>query len=180
MVDWSLASSPLSVRIGHGRVLGKNTGNGPVEEVRVVDKSLGVEGMVIQDQRTVVSETTADTPDDEVDNPEVGQSDSHVEVLDGELTDEEETKKDTSLSTSSVVGPVEVGLVSRSSDHAQIVLREPAGKNGEVMSGLGGPLELALFKDVLRDTESDKFTILDVVGGLGIDTSSHSVIVGIL
>ena len=180
MVDWSLTSSPLAVRIGHGRVLGKNTGDSPVEEVGVVDESLGVEGMVIENQRTVVSETTADTPDNEVTDPAVGQPASHVEVLDGELANDGEAKKDTSLSTSSIVGPVEIRLVGGSSDHAEIVSREPALQNVDIMHGLGGPLELALFKGVFRDTETDEFTILNVVTDLGVDSSSDSVIVGVL
>ena len=180
MVDWSLASSPLSVRIRDRRVLGEDAGDGPVEQIGVVDQSLGVEGMVIEDKWAVVTETTADTSNNEVADPSVGQPASHVEILDGKLADDGETEEDTSLSSRGVVGPVEVRLVSRSGDHAEIVLREPAGKHGEIVSSLGSPLELSFLKNMFRHTEANKLTILNVIRGLGVDTSSHSVIIGIL
>ena len=72
MVDWSLASSPLSVRVGHGRVLWEDAGNRPVEQVWVVDQRLVVEGVIVHHQRTVIAETTSDTPNDEVADPSVG------------------------------------------------------------------------------------------------------------
>ena len=71
MVDWSLTSSPLSVRIGNGWVLGEHAADGPVEQVGVIDQSLGVEGMVIEDQGAVMAETTADTPNNEVADPAI-------------------------------------------------------------------------------------------------------------
>ena len=55
MVDWSLASSPFSVRVGHGRVLGQDAGNRPVEQVWVVDESLVVEGVIVHHQGSVVA-----------------------------------------------------------------------------------------------------------------------------
>ena len=61
VIDWSLASSPLAVRIGHRRVLWEDTSDGPVEEVRMVDQSLGVEGVIVEDQGLVVPETASNT-----------------------------------------------------------------------------------------------------------------------
>ena len=61
VIDWSLTSSPLAVRIGHRRVLWEDTSNGPVEEVRMVDQSLGVEGVIVEDQGLVVPETASNT-----------------------------------------------------------------------------------------------------------------------
>ena len=61
VVDRGLASSPLAVRIGHGRVLWEDTSDGPVEEVRMVDQRLLVEGVIVEDQRLVVPETASDT-----------------------------------------------------------------------------------------------------------------------
>ena len=61
VIDWSLASSPLAVRIGHRRVLWEDTSDGPVEEVRMVDQRLLVEGVIVEDQRLVVPETASDT-----------------------------------------------------------------------------------------------------------------------
>ena len=69
MVDWSLASSPLSVRIGHGRVLWEDAGNRPVEQVWVVDKSLVVEGVIVHHNWAVITETTSNTPKDEEADP---------------------------------------------------------------------------------------------------------------
>ena len=180
MVDWSLASSPLSVRIGHRRVLGEDAGDGPVEQIGVVDQSLGVEGMVIEDKWAVVTETTADTSNNEVADPSVGQPASHVEILDGKLADDGETEEDTSLSSRGVIGPVEIRLVSRSGDHAEIVSGEPALEHVDVVQGLGSPFELSLLKGVFRDTEANKLTILNVVRDLGVDSSSNSVIIGVL
>lgn len=71
-------------------------------------------------------------------------------------------------------------MVSRSSDHAKIILGEPALEDVHVVEGLGSPLELSFLKGVFRDTETDKFSIFDVVGDLGINSSSDSVIISIL
>ena len=48
------------------------------------------------------------------------------------------------------------------------------------MDSLGSPFELTFLKGVFRDTETDKFSIFDVVGDLGINSSSDSVIISIL
>ena len=92
VIDRSLASSPLAVCIGHRRVLWENTSDGPVEEVRMVDQRLGVEGVIVEDQGTVVSETASNASNNEVTDPAVGKPAPHVEVLDGELTDDSEAE----------------------------------------------------------------------------------------
>ena len=61
VIDWSLASSPLAVRIGHRRVLWEDTSDGPVVKVRVVNQRLLVPGVIVEDQGTVVSETASNT-----------------------------------------------------------------------------------------------------------------------
>ena len=61
VIDWSLASSPLAVRIRHRWVLWEDTSDGPVEEVRMVDQSLSVEGVIVEDQGLVVPETASNT-----------------------------------------------------------------------------------------------------------------------
>ena len=48
------------------------------------------------------------------------------------------------------------------------------------MYSLRSPLELSLFEGVFGNTEANKFTVLDVISNLGVDSSSHSVIVGVL
>lgn len=180
VVDRGLSSSPLSVRVGHGRVLWNHSQEGPVEQIRVVQQSLCVELMVPQDHGAVLAETTADTADNEEHNPAVSQPAADVEVLDWELSDHSETKEDTKLSSGSVVGPVEVGFVAGTGDHREIVAREPALKDLLVVESFGSPLELSLLQGVFRDTEANQLTILHVVGGLGVDSSSHFVIVRVL
>ena len=180
MVDGSLSGSPLSVRVGHGRVLGDHSEQGPVEQIGVVQQCLGVELVVPHHHGAVCFETTADTADDEEHNPTVGQPATNVEVLDRELTDDSKAEKDTKLSAGSVVSPVEIRLVAWASDHGQIVAGEPALENLLIVEGLGGPLELSLLKGVFGDTEADQLTVLNVVGSLGVDSTSHFVIIGVL
>ena len=180
VIDWSLASSPLTVRIGHGWVLGKNAADRPVEQIWVVHQSLGVEGVIVQHNGSIAAETAADTPNDEVADPAVGQPAPHVEVFDGELADDGESEEDTKLCPGGVVRPVEVRLVGGSRDHAQIVSGEPALKHGEVVLSLCSQLKLTLFQDVLTNTEADKFTILNVFRSLGVDSSPLAIIIGVL
>ena len=151
-----------------------------MEEVRVVDQSLGVEGVVIQDDGPVVTKTTADTPDDEPADPSVGEPAANVEILDGELADDGKAEENAELGTRSVVSPVKVGLVGGAGDHGEITLGEPALEHVHVMKGLLRPLELTLLEEVLRDTEANKFTVLDVVRDLRVHGSTHAVIIGIL
>jgi len=149
MVDWSLASSPLSVRVGHGWVLGQDAGNRPVEQVWVVHERLVVEGMIVHHDGAVVAQATADTTNYEEADPSVGQPASNVEILDGKLADHGQAEKHANLSPRRVRGPVEVGLVSRSSDLREVILWEPACENCKVVLGLGCPLELSLLERVL-------------------------------
>ena len=180
VIDWSLASSPLTVRIGHGWVLGKNAADRPVEQIWVVHQSLGVEGMIVQDNGSIAAETAADTPNDEVADPAISQPAPHIEVFDGELANDGESEEDTKLCPGGVVRPVEVRLVGGSRDHAQIVSGEPALKHSEVVLSLCSQLKLTLFQDVLTNTEADKFTILNVFRSLGVDSSPLAIIIGVL
>jgi len=86
MEDGLLASHPLAMSIRHRGVSGKNASDVPVEQVGVVSKRLGVESMVVQNDRSVMTETTANTTDNEVHDPGVGKSYTHVEVLNWEFT----------------------------------------------------------------------------------------------
>ena len=125
MVDWVLSGLPLAVGIWDWWVLWKNTGQGPAHQVWVVSQSLGVEGVVIQHQWTVVSETTARASDDVVNDPEVGESATSIEVLDWELTNGEETKNNSELGSGGVVGEVEVRLVGWSGHFLHFSFWEP-------------------------------------------------------
>ena len=108
MVSWILTHSPFAVSIGNGWILWKDASECPVEQIWVVDKSLGVESVIVHDKRTVVTETTTNTSDQEVAHPTVCKPATNVEVLDWKLTDDGKSKNDASLSTSSIVGPVPV------------------------------------------------------------------------
>lgn len=180
VVDWRLASSPLAVRVGHGWVLGQHAADRPVEQVGVVHQCLGVERVIVEHYGSVCTQATADTPNNEVHDPAVGQQAPSVKVLDGQLANHGETKNHADLGPCRIVGPVEVRLVGGASDHTEIVSGEPALQHSKVVLGLRSQFELTLFKDVLADTEADKFAILDVIGGLGIDTSPLAVIVSVL
>ena len=180
VIDRLLSSSPLSVRVGHGRVLGNHAKERPVEQIGVVQQGLHVELVVPQDKGAIVAKTTADTADDEEHNPAVSQPAAHVEVLDGELTDHGKAEKDAKLGASSIVRPVEVRLVAWASNDRKIVSGEPALEDLLIMEGLGSPLELSLLKGVFRDTEADQLTVLNVVGGLGVDSASDFIVIGVL
>ena len=149
VIDWRLSCAPLAVRIRYRRVARKHTGDGPVEEVRIVHESLSVEGVVIKDNGSIMLETTADTSHDEPHDPGVCEPASHGEALDRQLTDETKTEEYAKLSTRCVVSPVEIGLVGGASDHGEITSGEPALQNVKIVHGLGSPLELTLLKGVL-------------------------------
>ena len=71
-------------------------------------------------------------------------------------------------------------MVGRAYDHVEVATGEPALEDVEVVEGFGSPLELTLLENVLTNTETDKLTILNVVGELRVDSSSRAVIMGIL
>ena len=180
MVDRGLSSSPLSVRIGHGRVLGDHAEHSPVVQIGVVEQRLGVELMVPKDEGAIMAETTTDTTDDEEDDPSVGQPATNVEVLDGQFADHGEAEEHTKLRAGSIVGPVEIGLVSWASNDGKVIPGEPALKDLLIVEGLGSPFELSLLEGVFRDTETNEVTVLDVVSRLGVDSTSEFIVVGVL
>jgi len=92
----------------------------------MVNQSLGVPGVIVEHQGSVASETASSTSDDVVHNPEVGESGTSIEVLDWELSDGEESKDDTALSSSGVAGEIEARLVNWSGNFVHLSLREPA------------------------------------------------------
>ena len=180
MVDWVLASLPLTVSIRNGRVSWQDTSQVPVEQVRVVSQGLHVDGVVVHHDWTVVGETTGESTNDKPANVEVSDPASDVEVLDGEFTDDSETESNSQLSAGGVVSVIEVGLESGACDFIHLSLREPALENIKVFLGLGGESGQLLDEFLLGKTETDKVTILDILGGLGIDLSSLEIIISIL
>jgi hypothetical protein len=76
-----------------------------------------------------VSETSAETTQHEVHEPSVSQPASYIEVLDGKLSNEEETEQAAELSAASIVSPVEVRTIYWAGDHAlHVVAGEPASQ----------------------------------------------------
>lgn len=129
MVDGSLSGSPLSVGVREGWVLGQDSCHIPEEQVWVVDQSLGVNTVVVHHNRSVVLETSTETSYNEVDDPTVSQPGSNVEILNGELSDEEESEQASKLSSASVVSPVEVRSENGSGNNiVHLVSREPTSQ----------------------------------------------------
>ena len=181
MEDWSLSGSPLSVSIWNRWVLWQDPGEVPPEEVWVVHESSSVELVVVHDDRSLVSKTSAETLGDEEHQVEVGEPASDVEVLDWELSDDGQTDKDSKLASGGVVGPVPVGLGDWSNDDVlSLALWEPGAENVKIFLGLVGPAWEPLLHGVLGETEADKIVVLNVLGGLEVGHSSHSVIEGVL
>lgn len=108
VIDWLLASPPLTVGIWDWWVLWQNTSQSPVAQIWVVFKSSLMDWVIIENDWTIVKKTTATSSAAVVNNPSVGKSTSSVEVLDWKLTDCEESKSNSELSSSSVVCEVEV------------------------------------------------------------------------
>lgn len=180
MVDRGLSGSPFAVCVGNWRVLGQDTADIPEEEVGVVDQGLGVHGVVVQADGSLLSESTTQSSNNEEHNPGVSDSASNMEIFDGELTNDSETEEDSQLSATAVVGPVEVGTVDGASDFVHGSAGEPGLKDGEVFDGLIGPHGLGLLDNVIGHTETNELSILNVLRNLGVKTTSHSVIIGVL
>jgi hypothetical protein len=194
MVDGGLSGSPFAVCIRNWGVLGQDTADIPEEEVGVVDQGFGVHGIVIQADGSLLGESTAQSSDDEEDNPGVSDSASDMEILDGELTDDSETEEDSQLSATTVVGPVEVGTVDGAGDFVHGSSGEPGFKLSQndgykisnytydvkVLHSLISPDRLGLLDNMIGHTETDELSILNVLRNLGVKTTSHSIIIGVL
>lgn len=129
VIDGSLSGSPLSVCIGYRWVSWQDLCQVPVEQVWVVDQRLGVEGVIVHHDGSRMAETSSESTGHEVNDPCVSQPASHIEILDGKLSNEEETKQAAELSATCVVSPVEVRAINWAGDNAlHVVAREPASQ----------------------------------------------------
>lgn len=140
VIDWLLASPPLTVGIGHWWVSWENTGGHPLAKVWMVSQCLGVEGVIPHHNWTVVSQTTTSTSNNVVHDPGVGKSNTSVEVLDWKLTNGEESESNSELSSGSVVSEVEVGLVGWSGDLLALSSWEPTSDSSHLGLDFVGPL----------------------------------------
>ena len=139
MVHGVLASAPFTVCIRYWRVLGENASAVPEEKVGVIHQGLGVHRVVVHYDGSVVSKTSTVSSEDEVSDPCVRKTNTHVEGLDGELTDGEETEHASELGTRSIVGPVEIGTVNGSGDLSHLSSGEPVVDDVQVLDGLVSP-----------------------------------------
>jgi hypothetical protein len=129
MVDGGLSGSPLSVSVWERGVLGKNLSQVPEEQIWVVHQRLGVERVIVHDDRLGGLESSAETSAYEVDDPGISEPASDVEALDGEFSDHEKTEGASELSPGCVVGPVEVRFVNGSGNNrVHVVSLEPGSQ----------------------------------------------------
>lgn len=145
VIHGGLSGSPLSVCIGYGGVSWQDLCQVPVEQVWVVDQRLGVKCVVVHHDGSRVTETSAESTGHEVNDPGISQPASYIEVLDGKLSNEEETEQAAELSAASIVSPVEVRTIYWAGDNAlHVVAGEPASQNCEVLLRNGSPVHLPL------------------------------------
>ena len=105
-----LSGSPLSVGIWNWRVLWENSAHIPPEEIWVVQQGSCVELMVVEDDWSLISQTSSESLRHKDDQVEVSQPASNIEILNRELSDDSQTKKASELSSGGVVSPVPIGL----------------------------------------------------------------------
>ena len=111
MEDWVLTSPPFAVCIWNWWALWQDAADVPIEEVWVVAQCLHVEGVIVQHNRAVAVETTANSSDNEVHDIEVGDPATCVEILDWQFTNEPQAESNSELGASGVIGKVEVRSV---------------------------------------------------------------------
>lgn len=129
VIHGGLSGPPLSVCVGYGGVSWQDLCQVPVEQVWVVDQRLRVEGVIVHHDGSRVAETSAESAGHEVNDPGISQPASYIEVLDRELSYEEETEQAAELSAAGIVSPVEVGAINWAGDHTlHVVAREPASQ----------------------------------------------------
>ena len=103
-----LSCSPLGVSIWHWRVLGKNTGKIPPEEVWVVEEGTSVELMVVGYKGSLESKTSSESLGNEEHQVGVSNPASNVEVLNRQLSNHRDSKQASELSSGCIAGPVPV------------------------------------------------------------------------
>ena len=166
-----LACLPLTVSIRLRSSLGQLSTEIPPKEVWIVHKSLGVNTVVIHNKRTVGKETAANASQTEVSDPAICKTNSHIERLNWELSNDKETESNTKLSTCGIVSPVEVGLVSWAY-YIFIAVEScfvPGNHSHNILFSLIGPLGQILLENVFGHSKADKVVIGDVIRSLGID-----------
>ena len=164
-----LASTPLAVCIRNWRILGKNTGEIPVEQVGVVHQGLGMKSVVVHHDGSVAPETSSATTEDEICDPTVGEANTNVEAFNWEFTNGEETKKASDLSTRGVIGPVEIGPVNWSGNFLHLAAGEPTSENVQIVLSFLSPLRKVLLKNVFTHTETDQIVVLHILSSLRVD-----------
>lgn len=106
--DWRLSSSPLSVSVWDWWVAWQHTGHVPPEQVWIVKQSSLMESMIVENNWSLISQTSANSTRHEEDHVCIGDPASHIEVLNWQLSNDGETQEASELSSSGIVGPVMV------------------------------------------------------------------------
>lgn len=179
--DWLLPGHPLSMGIGNWRVPRENSADVPPVEVWVVQESPFVESVVVENDWSLVTETSADALRHEEQEICVGDPASNIETLNWKFPDHGQTQQASNLGSGRVVSPVPVGGLSWSCDDIiHFASWEPRLEDVEVLLGLWSPLWDPFLDFVAGQTEANKLIILNVIGDLIVHNSSLSIIVGIL
>ena len=74
-----------------------------------------MELVIVSNQRSLISQTTAETSVDKIEDPNVGENTSSVEGFDWELSNCHKTEEASNLGSGGVVGPVSDLIVHHSS-----------------------------------------------------------------
>ena len=151
MEDWSLSGSPLSVGIWHWWVSWKHSGHVPPEEVWVVRQSSVMELMIVEDDWSLVSQTSAETLTYEEINVEVCNTASPIETLDWKFSYYCQPQKASQLCPSGIVCGVPVRSTCWSNYNFVILwFREPRSKDTQVVPSLRCPFGQPLFHIMCR------------------------------
>ena len=181
MVHWLLSISPLSMGIWHWWVLWQDSGKLHPEHVWVVEERSHSVMVVVENDWSLMSQTSTSTSGHVSDQVDVYKGASGVETLDWQLSNDGKSKRASDLSSGDVAGHVPVGFGARSCEHLFVLaLWEPRLEDCDVLLGLWGPAWKPLFDLLGRETEADKVVVLNVVWHLVVDHSSLSIIEGIL
>lgn len=181
MEYWLLSGSPFSVGIWNWWVLWKNSCEVPPEEIWVVQQSSCVELMVVENNWSLISQTSSESlryKDDEV---EVSQPASNIEIFNREFSNDCQTKEASNLTSGGVISPVPVGLGDWSyNNFFSFTLWEPRLKNIKIFLCFICPGWKPFLEVMLRETETNKIIILNVFRSLEVSHSSLSIIEGVL
>ena len=111
MVDWSLVASPLQVHIWHWGDFREFSAETPPEEVWIIQQLSRAEGVAVEHNWFLLSESSSDTFTNEEDHVDISNPASSVETLNWEFSNHSESEdesKSCSVAVACIV-PVRTG-----------------------------------------------------------------------